>query len=101
MCVQSMERLVIWHLREISDRPKTSAANSKLWSARPEKGERAAKEAFPLFGISPFRAVLCTQAVEARKKSRIAGSLNFKTHMWVDAADATGTLGGALSIFDA
>ena len=39
-------------------------------------------------GISPFGEIFCTQVVEARKKSRIASSLNFQAHTWVDAADA-------------
>ena len=71
-----MERLVVQHFHEVSGNPKTSAANSKLWSARPEKEERAVKEAFPLFGISPSGSSLHSisegwKKVENRKLSQL------------------------------
>ena len=47
---------------------------------------------FPLSLIHiSLGAVFTTQLVEAGKKSRIAGSLNFQAHTWADVADATGT----------
>ena len=49
------------HPFEVLDKAKTFAANSKLWSARPEKGERAAQEGERLLGITPFGSVFCTQ----------------------------------------
>ena len=55
------------------------------FSARPEKGERAAKEAFPLFGLSPFGAVSHTQSVKARKSRESILSQFF------NVTDATGT----------
>ncbi len=66
-------------------------------------------------GISPFGAFFCTQVVEARRKLRIASSLNFQAHTWADAADANlvfiavyigtivtrGFIGGAPSLLNA
>ena len=49
--------------------------------------------------VSPPLGQFCTlnerRLVETKNPQALLG---FKTHTWADAADATGTLGGALSI---